>query len=102
MSDSKVFADGLICKRSDNAPEYVIVNLSVKVSEFTSWLEQHEVNGWVNVAVKRARSGKIYAELDAFTPNRAEQHAAGMAQAREAATRQPEPSQEFFDDDLPF
>ena len=30
----KVFADGLISKRNENAPDFVIINQSFKVEEF--------------------------------------------------------------------
>ncbi len=103
----KVFVDGLICKRHEKAPEYVLVNLSVKASEFTNWLAQNQVNGWVNIAVKRSQAGKLYAELDTFTPNRADQHAAGMESVKAAA--QPAKGKAsnanldgFQDSDIPF
>ncbi len=106
MSD-KVFVDGLICKRHEKAPEYVLVNLSVKATEFANWLAQNQVNNWVNIAVKRSQAGKLYAELDTFTPNRADQHAAGMESVKAAAQSKPVPSTaensaDWISDDIPF
>ena len=40
MPQDKVFADGLIVKRNDNAPDFVICNLSVKVDEFKAFFER--------------------------------------------------------------
>jgi len=64
----KVFADGLISKRNQNAPDFVIINQSYKVDEFISFLKKHNKNGWVNTSTKMAQSGKYYTELDTFEP----------------------------------
>lgn len=96
----KTFANGFIAKRNDNAPEYVLCNLSIKCEEAITFLQQHNNRGWVNLAVKRAKSGKVYVELDTFTPNRADVHDAGMAQARKAV--EPPKTPDFPDDDIPF
>ena len=67
---NKVFTDGLIVKRRDNAPDFIICNLSVKVEDFVNWLEANKNNGWVNIDVKRSgHSGKLYAELDTWQPS---------------------------------
>lgn len=99
----KVFADGLLAKRKDNAPEYVIVNLSVKVDEFIAFLRNNEKNGWVNIGVKRGRSGNLYSELDTFQPKQRD----GGDQPSQARNQPaPEPQQSPFDadddDELPF
>lgn len=103
MSKDKIFADGFIARRNDNAPEYVLCNLSIKCDEAISFLQQHNNRGWVNIAVKRGKTGKVYCELDTYTPNRADVHDAGMAQARKAAEPKPAaPANDFIDDDIPF
>lgn len=63
----KVFVDGMLCKRRDNAPEFVVLNISYKVNEFRAWLDQ-QTGDWVNVDIKRSKSGKFYAELDTWKP----------------------------------
>ena len=65
----KVFAQGLIAKRRDGAPEFVTCSLSVKVDEFKEFLDTHADNGWVNLNVKKSQGGKFYAELDTWKPN---------------------------------
>ena len=40
----KVFVDGCISKRNDNAPDFVIVNQSYKVEEFISFLKANAKN----------------------------------------------------------
>lgn len=97
MNSEKVFADGFVARRNDNAPEYVLVNLSVKVDEAVAFLQKHDKKGWVNLQAKRSQGGKLYVELDTWEPNRGEAAEKGMAQARKAA--EPEA---FEDETLPF
>ena len=66
MND-KQFVDGMIVKRGDNAPEFVLANLSIKRGELIAFLDQQS-GDWVNVVLKRAKSGKCYAELDTWKP----------------------------------
>jgi len=64
----KVFVDGLISKKNQNAPDFVVVNQSFKVEEFITFLKANAKNGWVNTQTKVAKSGKLYSELDTFEP----------------------------------
>jgi hypothetical protein len=68
MSDEKVFADGFSFKRSENAPDFVIGRLSLKVEEAIAFIKEHDKRGWVNLNIKTARSGNHYVELDTFEP----------------------------------
>ena len=64
----KVFADGFIFKRNENAPEFVVGAMSIKVDEAMAFLAQNESNGWVNLNVKKSKGGKFYMELDTWKP----------------------------------
>tara|TARA_R100001460_G_scaffold102913_1_gene147832 strand:- start:158 stop:427 length:270 start_codon:yes stop_codon:yes gene_type:complete len=64
----KVFADGFSFKRRENAPDFVIGNLSLKVEEAIPFIKANAKNGWVNLNVLTASSGKPYVELDTFVP----------------------------------
>ena len=97
MTDT-IFADGLIVKRNEKAPDYVLCNLSVKVSEFIEFLNAHQSEGWVNVECKVSKNGKPYAALDTWRPTQGQSAKQGMEQARAAA----EPSGGFPDEDIPF
>lgn len=66
----KQFVNGLIVKRNENAPDWVYANLSINREELIAWLEAQE-GKWVNVVLKRAKSGKGYAEVDNWKPPRA-------------------------------
>ena len=68
MEKQKVFADGFVFKRNENAPDFVIGSLSIKVEEAVAFLKQHTKNGWVNLQVKNSQGGKYYMELDTFEP----------------------------------
>ena len=70
MSQDKIFADGFLFKRRDNAPEFVIGNISVKVEEAVAFLNTHQKNGWVNLNVLTSQAGKPYVELDTFVPKK--------------------------------
>tara|TARA_R100000734_G_C3201594_1_gene20199 strand:- start:20 stop:289 length:270 start_codon:yes stop_codon:yes gene_type:complete len=67
MAD-KVFADGFSFKRRENAPDFVIGNLSLKVEEAIPFIKANAKNGWVNLNILTASSGKPYVELDTFVP----------------------------------
>jgi hypothetical protein len=68
MSQDKIFADGFIFKRRENAPDFVIGNISVKVDDAIGFLTANQKNGWVNLNVLNSKGGKPYIELDQFVP----------------------------------
>jgi hypothetical protein len=96
MSNDINFTRGLFFNEPhEKAPDFVIGSLSISRDNFMEWLEQQEPNekGYVRVAIKRSKEGKIYCALDTY----------------EAKGRQEQPkpaAQDFggFDDDeeLPF
>jgi hypothetical protein len=94
----KIFTNGLIFKAPNaKAPDYVKGTLSVKVEDFKAFLDEHSKNGWVNISLKEAKSGKYYAELDTWEPNRAKK---GPEEVPEGA--QEAPGEEINADDIPF
>jgi len=97
-----IFADGLIVKKRDGAPDFVVCNLSIKVDEFIPWLDEHRSNGWVNLDVKISKNGKMYASKDTWEPTQGDAAREGIANAREAAAPAPAPAPSEFDDDIPF
>lgn len=90
MSDEKIFVDGMIVKRHEKAPDFVICNLALKGKELVEFMRQHQKDGWVNIQVKRSQGGKLYAELDTFEP-------------KQQSAPEPPPAQDNYpDDDIPF
>jgi len=69
MAEEKIFADGFVFKRNENAPDFVVGRISIKVNEAIEFIKKHEKNGWVNLGVKTARSGNYYIDLDTFESN---------------------------------
>jgi hypothetical protein len=101
MAD-KIFADGFIFKRREQAPEFVIGEIAVKVEDATAFIQEHEKNGWVNLDVKLSQGGKYYIELNTYEPQ-----AGGGKKSKpkaKVAAQTPEPweEEEEGEDDLPF
>lgn len=93
-NQERIFADGFIFKRNEKAPEFVIGSISVKVDEAITFLKNNEKKGWVNLQIKKGRSGNPYIELDTFEPK-----AKTEAKPKEAPAQEPE---EEEGGDLPF
>lgn len=64
--EEKIFADGFVFKRNENAPDFVVGRLSMKVDEAIAFIKKNEKSGWTNLSIKQARSGNYYVELDTF------------------------------------
>jgi hypothetical protein len=65
----KVFAKGFNFKRSENAPEWVVGKLSIKLEDAMPFLTQNQANDWVNLNVVQGKQGNYYIELDTWKPN---------------------------------
>ncbi len=108
MSDKK-FIDGLLVKAPrGNAPDYVVGHLSLKREELIAWLQQQD-GEWINVDLKIANSGKWYAQVDDWKPDRQRGGGGGRQQQapRQQSQRPQQPQQQapvddFADDDIPF
>ena len=84
--DEKIFANGFSFKRRDNAPEFVVGRLSLKVDDAMAFVKEHMKNGWINLNVNQARSGNYYVELDTY----------------EAKSEKATPKKEAKEEGLPF
>lgn len=96
----KTFADGVIFKRSNNAPDFVIGNLSIKVSEFAKFVKAHAKNDWLNLQVKQSKDGKYYVELDTWQPDKNKTPEKPLPPQPQAALNIPDYDPE--NDNLPF
>jgi hypothetical protein len=94
MAEEKIFADGFVFKRNENAPDFVVGRVSIKVEEAIAFIKKHEENGWVNLGVKTARSGNYYMDLDKFQAN--------DSSKKESAVNKYEAKSEPATADLPF
>jgi hypothetical protein len=94
--DEKIFADGFSFKRQENAPDFVIGRVSIKVDDAITFMRKHEKGGWVNLNAKYGRSGNPYMELDIYEPKKpdADTTKEEAPKKKDAITR--------TNDDLPF
>ena len=90
-NNEKIFTDVMIVKRHDNAPDFVISNISIKVEEFTKFLGKHNKNGWVNIDVLKSKNGKYYGQINNWQPNQ-----------NDVVTNTNTASNDNQSDDLPF
>jgi hypothetical protein len=100
MAQEKIFADGFSFKRQENAPDFVIGRLSLKVDEAVAFIKENEKNGWVNLNVKTAKSGSFYVELDTYEPKPRGGEGTTAKPKAQQPKESPKPTQE--EDDLPF
>lgn len=89
--EDKIFAQGFSFKRNEKAPDFVVGRMSIRVADAIAFMKENEMNGYVNLNVKTARSGNYYVELDTFNP-------------KSPATNQPKGGsrKDDDDDDIPF
>ena len=102
MNTEKIFTDGMIAKKpSQKAPDYIIAELSIKSQDFYEFMKKHTKDGWLNITVKEARSGKFYSELNTFTPNSKKRPESNPQQAQSNSQGYPK-ADDGFSDDIPF
>ena len=69
MSEEKIFADGFSFKKRENAPDFVVGRVSIKIEDAIPFLKENaNEQGWLSLHINQARSGKYYMELDTFVP----------------------------------
>ena len=62
------FVDGLFVNRREQAPDFVIANLSFN-EKFIDYLKDNmNAKGYCNVDVLKSKEGKLYAKLNDFKP----------------------------------
>ena len=73
QNSEKVFADGIFFNDPhEKAPEFIIGSISFSKARFLTWLDNQapDEKDYVKLDVKRSKEGKIYCELNTYTPNR--------------------------------
>ena len=67
MEKEVKFVKGMIFKKpGENAPDFIKGNISVKVDEFTEFMNENVSNGWINIDLKKSREGKLYLQLNDY------------------------------------
>lgn len=91
----KQFVEGLFTSRRENAPDFILANLSFKTDRFIEWLKNNtNARGYCNIDVKRSKNGTIYSELNDWKPQE-------QSQSNNNFTI-PEDTQEIQSDNIPF
>lgn len=91
----KQFVEGLFTSRRENAPDFILANLSFKTDRFIEWLKNNtNVRGYCNIDVKRSKNGTIYSELNDWKPQE-------QSQSNNNFTI-PEDTQEIMVENIPF
>ena len=85
------FANGVIFKKNENAPEFVVGKLSIKKEEFINFLNSKE-GDWVNLEIKKSKADKFYVSVDNYKKEA----------ASTPASEQPVIESNTDPDDLPF
>lgn len=86
MDKEPIFPNGLIFKTPrENAPNFILGAVSIKVDEFIAFLQENQNNGWVNIDQKKSKGGKIYFQLNDWKPKTspAEHMRAGMVNGQQ-------------------
>jgi len=66
----KKFVDGMFVSRRENAPEFVIAQLSFNTEKMIDWLKQNtNAKGFCNVDIQRSATGSLYASLNEWQPS---------------------------------
>lgn len=75
MANEKIFADGLRLESAGpKAPEWVKGKISILVPKFIEFLQKHQSEkGWVNLDIKKSKSGVLYVELNTWKPGQTQQ-----------------------------
>ena len=80
------YINWLFTKRNEKAPDFVIVNLSIKTQDFIEWLKTNtNEKGYCNIDIKKSKKWDLYSTLNNFKPE----------------TKQTQKN-EFWDDIIPF
>ena len=92
----KQFAKGFYPKkRREGAPDFVLGKMSVNRIQALEWLSE-QTDEWINLDLKEGKSGKCYAEVDTWKPEKKE----GDQPAQE------KPADDYsdmgFSEDIPF
>lgn len=66
MAD-KVFVNGLIVKKKETQ-YWDILNVSVKIDDFKEFMDTYWKWEWLNLAIKNAKNGWVYCELNDWQP----------------------------------
>ena len=104
MNDSPRINGLIVKKPHENAPDFVIVNLSFNSTDFSEFLRNNSKNGWFNAQVCISKDGKWYPKSSTYEPPKSK----SITEAKEKIDAILSPIKEVDDDedinpeDIPF
>ena len=103
MPKEKVFADGFVFKRREDAPDFVIGNIAIKVDEAIAFIKANvKDDGWVNLNINISKGGNPYMELDTFEPDASKRKTQKVEKKVLEKVVLSEPVEDDDADELPF
>ena len=71
MEDEKTLAEGLFFKeKHQNAPEFVIGGLSIKIDQFAKFVKDNKDGDYLNFQILKSKAGKPYIVVDTWKPEK--------------------------------
>ena len=68
MSETKKI-NGLVVKKNEKSPEWVLTSVSIEVESFKKWLDENKNGkGWVNLDLKKSKDGRFYLDHNDYKP----------------------------------
>jgi hypothetical protein len=68
MSETKKI-NGLVVKKNEKSPEWVLTSVSIEVESFKKWLDDNKNGrGWVNLDLKKSKDGRFYLDHNDYKP----------------------------------
>ncbi len=85
----KKFPEGIYAKKPhENAPDFVIANISIEENTLSNWLSEQK-EAWINLELLKGKNGKYYLALNEWKPSK-------VMENNDPATA------DITDDDVPF
>ena len=62
-----IFPEGFIVKKPhESAPDFIKLRMSVKVDQFTQFMNDNNNEGWINMDLKLSKKGVLYTQLNTW------------------------------------
>lgn len=99
-NDENKFIEGMYVNNPhENAPEFIISNITFEVDRFTEFLKNNAEDGKLRAVIKLSKAGKQYISVDAFKPKAQETE---VQDSRPPVKKKAAPAADDDGDGLPF
>ncbi len=74
MPEETIFPDGMSFKKPEElkfkVPEFIKGKISIRVDQFTAFMQKHRKGDWVNLDLLESHKGNWYLKLDTWVPTK--------------------------------